>query len=165
MLSWFRRSQGEPGGAPPPGALVEDEDSPEALFRDLHELVSFINLNAGRLPNEAVVAARCVTDTLREIIATSEARPLDIHATISVRAMTTDYLPTTLRSYLALDDQTVDTVGRSGRTPRQLLLEQVESLWGAATDILAATRSHDVDALTTQGNFLRTKFTRSDLDL
>ncbi|WP_169846686.1 hypothetical protein [Rhodococcus marinonascens] len=145
--------------------LEEDEDSPEALFRDLHQLVSFINLNAGRLSNESVVAARCVTDTLREVIATAEARPLDIHAAISVRAISTDYLPTTLRSYLALDDQTVATVGRSGHTPRQLLLQQVDSLWEAATDILAATRSHDVDALTTQGNFLRTKFTRSDLDL
>ena len=31
--------------------------------------------------------------------------------------------------------------------------------------VLAAARSQDADALTTQGNFLRTKFTRSDLDL
>jgi hypothetical protein len=30
---------------------------------------------------------------------------------------------------------------------------------------LRAAREHDVDALFTQGNFLRTKFSRSDLDL
>jgi hypothetical protein len=31
--------------------------------------------------------------------------------------------------------------------------------------LLHAARAHDVDLLFNQGNFLRTKFTRSDLDL
>jgi len=34
-----------------------------------------------------------------------------------------------------------------------------------ASDVLAAAQARDVDDLVTQGNFLRTKFSGSDLDL
>ena len=36
-----------------------------------------------------------------EVVDTSEIRPLDIYAVISVRGVLTDYLPTTLRTFLA----------------------------------------------------------------
>jgi hypothetical protein len=38
-------------------------------------------------------------------------------------------------------------------------------LENSALDLLEATRSRDVDELLSQGNFLGTKFSRSDLDL
>ena len=38
-------------------------------------------------------------------------------------------------------------------------------LWSSAMDLLDATRAHDADALLSQGSFLRTKFSGSDLDL
>jgi hypothetical protein len=84
---------------------------------------------------------------------------------VSINGIVGDYLPTTLRTYLNLDPSLTEQVGPSGRTPRAALREQVDSLAGAADELLAATRAHDVDALFTQGSFLRTKFTRSDLDL
>ncbi|WP_277834441.1 hypothetical protein [Speluncibacter jeojiensis] len=127
----------------------------------MHELVWFVNRHAGRLPNDAVVAARAITDTLAAIVSTSANRDLDIHAVISVKAIATDYLPTTLRAYLALDTPSETDPDRVTSELRQ----QVESLWEAAEDVLAASVAQDVDALMTQGNFLRTKFTRSDLDL
>lgn len=165
MMAWLRRGQDRPNGSPSPVLLGDEEDSPESLFQVLNQLIRFINRNAGRLPNESVVAARRVTDTLRDIIATSEARTLDIHAVISVKAIAADYLRTTLRTYLALDTQTVTIPDPSGHTPQDLLRRQIESLCDAATDVLAAAKAQDVDALVTQGNFLRAKFTRSDLDL
>jgi hypothetical protein len=79
--------------------------------------------------------------------------------------MVDDYLPTTLRAYLNLDPSVTEQPGPSGRSPRAALREQLESLSAAAQEMLDATRSQDVDALFTQGNFLKTKFTRSDLDL
>jgi hypothetical protein len=44
-------------------------------------------------------------------------------------------------------------------------MEQLDALEGAALAVLQASQQQDVDGLLTQGNFLRTKFTRSDLDL
>lgn len=159
-MTWFRRGQGEPQVEGP-----DPEDRPEALLRNLFELNHFINRNAGRIPAESVVAARRVTDILREVIDTSNERELDIYAVVSIRGILGDYLPTTLHRYLALDPDTTDTPRPSGRTPNQSLLDQIDSLWSAASDLLEATQARDADALVSQGNFLRTKFTGSDLDL
>jgi predicted oxidoreductase len=161
MTSWFRRGR----EAPPPPQPAEDDDSPDKLRRRLWELVQFVNRNAGRLPVEAVVIARQVTDNVREVIETSKDRALDVYAVVQVNGIVGDYLPTTLRTYLNLDPDLTEQMGRSGRTPRAALREQLEGLRTAAEELLHATQAHDVDALFTQGNFLRTKFTRSDLDI
>jgi hypothetical protein len=160
-MTWFRRlrEEAQPETGPDP------QDRPDALLGSLFGVNHFINASAGRLPGEAVVVARRITDTLREVIETSTDRELDIHAVVTIRGMLGDYLPTTVRSYLALDPQVVDVARPSGRTPNQSLLEQLEALWSAADDLLTATRAHDADALLSQGSFLRAKFTGSDLDL
>lgn len=159
-MTWFRRGQDEPQDDGP-----DPEDRPEALLARLFELNHFINRNAGRLPAESVVAARRVTDMLREVIDTSNERELDIYAVVSIKGILGDYLPTTLRRYLALDPESTTTPRPSGRTPDESLLDQIDSLWSAASDLLDATRARDADALVSQGNFLHTKFTGSDLDL
>jgi predicted oxidoreductase len=161
MTSWFRRNREDTPPPPPP----EDDDSPDRLRRRLWELVQFINRNAGQLPVEAVVLARQVTDKIREVIETSADRDLDVYAVVQINGIVGDYLPTTLRAYLTLDPAITEQPGRSGRTPRAALREQLEGLNDAADELDAAARAHDVDALFSQGNFLRTKFTRSDLDL
>jgi hypothetical protein len=159
-MTWFRRNREEPAPAPLP-----DEDSPDQLRRRLWELVQFINRNAGRLPVEAVVLARQVTDTVREVIETSADRALDVYAVVQINGIVGDYLPTTLRAYLNLDPAVTERPGPSGRTPRLALREQLVALDAAAAELYSAARAHDVDALFSQGNFLRTKFTGSDLDL
>jgi hypothetical protein len=164
-MTWFRQHREQPGDAPGVEPGEDLEDRPDALLRHLVGLNRFVNENAGRLPGEAVVIARRVTDVLREVIATAGDRELDIRAVATIRGILTDYLPTTLRSYLALDPQVVNVRRPSGRTPHESLVEQVRALWSAARDLLAATRAHDADALLSQGSFLRTKFTGSDLDL
>ncbi len=161
-MTWFRRGHDTPPAQPEP---EPDQDSPDVLRRKLWELVQFVNRSAGKLPVEAVVVARQTTDTIREVIETAADRDLDVYAVVSIKGIVDDYLPTTLRTYLALDPSVTEKVGPSGRTPRAALREQVDALALAAAELLEATRAHDVDALFTQGSFLRTKFTRSDLDL
>ncbi len=169
MVSWFRRLRDEPDPSHPAESGEPDDRDPEGdpdeLLGRQWELVRFINANAGRLPVEAVVISRGVTDTIREVIELGRERPLDVYAVVSVNGILGDYLPTTLRTYLSLDPQLVDRPGPRGRTPTVALREQLDSLSEAADDLLQATQRHDVDALFTQGNFLRTKFSRSDLDL
>jgi hypothetical protein len=161
-MTWFRRGHDLPPAEPQP---EEDNDSPDKLRLRAWELVQFINRNAGKLPVEAIVISRQVTDTIRELIETSNERELDVYAVVSINGIVDDYLPTTLRTYLNLDPALTERPGPSGRTPREALGEQVESLAQAADELFQATQAHDADRLFSQGNFLRTKFTRSDLDL
>jgi hypothetical protein len=163
-MTWFRRVLGEDDASTPPPAAEED-DSPDALRRRLWGLVRFVNGNAGKLPIDAVVTARAITDTIGAVIDTSADHDLDIYAVVQINGVVDDYLPTTLRTYLNLDPSLAEQVGPSGRTPRAALIEQLDALQDAADDLLQAAQARDVDALVSQGNFLRTKFTGSDLDL
>ena len=159
-MALFRRHE-----PPPPPAEEDVTDSPAALQQALDQLVGFINQNAGKLPGESVVAARRVTDTVRDVIDTADDGKLEVYATVSVKGILNDYLPTTLRTYLALDPQVLDVRRPTGRTPKESLLEQITSLWAGAADVLTAAQAKDADALVAQGSFLRTKFSGSDLDL
>ena len=162
-MAWFKRPE---AAARVVAALdPEPEDSPQALRTALTSVDRLVNSSAGRLPLPAVVAARRVTDALREVVDGAEVRPLDVYAAISVRATATDYLPTTVRSYLAVDPELVDVPRASGRTPAASLLEQLDALETSALAVRDAAALQDVDALMTQGSFLRTKFSRSDLEL
>jgi hypothetical protein len=171
-MTWFRRLL-PPPAVPAPGAAQQppvaepdsDSDDPATLRIDLARLNRFINQNSGRLPGESVVTARRITDVLREVIDTSEVRPLDIYAVISVQGILRDYLPTTLRGFLALDDAQLRAARPSGRTPIESLAEQLEALLDEAASLLSAAQAQDADALLSQGSFLRTKFSGSDLDL
>jgi hypothetical protein len=161
-MAWFRRAQEAPPPPPPP----EPEDTPAALSGRLRDLVAFVNRSAGRLPVDAVVAALRVTDVVREILddAAADAVP-DVYVIIAVRGMVDDYLPTTLHAYLALDPGVAATANAQGGTPAEHLVQQLDSLWLAGLDVLRAAQARDVDKLVTQGNFLHTKFSGSDLDL
>ena len=161
-----RRDTSEPVAPPfdPIGALRSD-DSPESLLRGITGLVGLVNRSAGRLPGAAAVGARALTDTLREIVETSATRPLDVHAVISLKGMVEDYLPTTLRTFLAVEPDLADVPRAGGHTPTESLMMQLAGLQASASATLAAVQDQDADALITQGAFLRTKFSRSDLDL
>lgn len=164
-MAWFRREHENAPDTAAHAPAADPDASPEQLRQTLLALNRFINQNSGRLPGQAVVDARQVTDTLADIIDTSDARALDVYAAISVEGTLTDYLPTTLKSFLAVDEHLVDRPRPSGRTPTQSLLEQIHDLQTSSSAVLIAARDQDADALITQGSFLRTKFSGSDLDL
>jgi len=88
-----------------------------------------------------------------------------VYTLLPIKGILLDYLPTTLRTYLAVDVSLLEIPRGSGRTPVEALLAQLESLQQSAWATLVAARNQDADALMTQGNFLRTKFSGSDLDL
>jgi hypothetical protein len=162
-VTWFRRASEHAHNEL--GPQDDPKDKPDALLASMFALTHEVNASAGRLPVEGVVVARRVLDVVREVIETSAERELDVHAVVSIRSMLEDYLPTTLRAYLAIDPSVVDQLRPSGRTPSQSFIEQLDVLWASAMDLLEAARAHDADALLSQGSFLRTKFSGSDLDL
>ena len=162
MTSWFRR-QHPPVQAPPPEP--DPPESPAALTRALDEQIAYLNRNGGRLPTESAVLARRVTDAAADVISLAATAELDIQVALTVRKIVTDYLPTAVRTYLALEPDVVDSPGSQGMTPRQALAQQLSDLWAGALDVRAAAQARDADALISHGAFLRTKFTGSDLDL
>lgn len=163
-VDWLRRKLGAdppPPSAPDPAAA----DSPEQLRERIADVVRHINRSSGDMPGAAVVRARRLTDTLQEIIDTAAIRPLDIYAVMSVRNTLNDYLPTTLQRYLAVPEGARHLERASGKTPAESLVEQLEALQVSASSVLVASQHQDVDSLMTQGSFLATKFSGSDLDL
>lgn len=163
-MRWFRENTGARPEELTPDAQDVD-DSPPALRRSLADLIRLINQRSGQLPGEAVVRARWITDTLDAIVDVPEGRSLDIQAVVLIRGIVDDYLPTTIQSYLAIAEEQRDSGRLHGGTPTATLLEQIEVLQNAASDMLGTTREEHLDMLASQANFLRTKFTRSDLDL
>lgn len=162
MRSWFRRVQ----DAAAPHRIGPAPDSPTGLAVALDKLVDKINRSGGRLPVAALVVALDVTDIVDKLLeSTRDDEVPDIEVILAVRGIVEDYLPTTLDRYLALDSVTADQVTANGTSPGDQVVEQLQALASAAGDVLAATRRRDADDLVTQGYFLRTKFTRSDLDL
>jgi hypothetical protein len=125
----------------------------------------FVNASAGQLPGAAVVAARRITDVIDTVLFTTRDRDLDIHARVSINGILRDYLPTTLKTYLALDPAVRDRPRPNGLTPTAALTEQLDFLLSSASVVLAAVQHDDANALVAQGNFLRTKFGQSELDL
>ncbi len=161
-MRWLHRNADELRSPP---AEPEPDDSVTALNAELAALDRLINANAGKLPLAATPQARRITDTLRTAIATDSTRELDIHARVLISGMARDYLPTTINVFTGLDPATAQSVRPSGQTPVESLLDQLDTLETSALDMLTAVRNNDADSLTTQGSFLHTKFTRSDLDL
>ncbi|HYS39244.1 MAG TPA: hypothetical protein VEO01_26815 [Pseudonocardiaceae bacterium] len=137
---------------PAPEPVTDDADT---LRTRLAECCRYINSNAGRVPAGPVLVALTICDLLRRVVDTAPDESLDVYTALSVERMVTDYLPTTLRTFLAV---------RSA-TPVALLREQLDALLAAASAIELTAQQRDTDAMRTQGAFLRTKFTRSDLDL
>ncbi len=162
-MTWFRRASEHAHNEL--GPQEDPKDKPEALLASMFALTREVNASAGRLPVEGVVVARRVLDVVREVIETSSEHELDVRVVVSIRGMLEDYLPTTLHAYLAIDPSVLDQQRPSGRTPSQSFIEQLDVLWASAMDLLEAARAHDADALLSQGSFLRTKFSGSDLDL
>ena len=165
VMNWlFGRQETEQ--APRASQVTEVPDSSSALAAELFRVNRFINSAAGQLPGEGVVAARRITDTVGTVLHATRDRDPDIHARVSLNGILRDYMPTTLRTFLALDPATRNQPARHGaKTPTAALEEQLDFLLDSATEVLTAVRNDDANALVAQGSFLRTKFGRSELDL
>ena len=166
VINWlFGRRQEEPGTQPQSQPAIELPDSPTALAAELFRVTRFINASAGQLPTESTVVARAITDAVGTVLYATRDRELDIHARVSVNGILRDYLPTTLRTFLALDPASRDLPRAAGPSATVALGAQLDALLDGAIEVLTAVRNDDANSLVAQGNFLRTKFARSELDL
>ena len=77
----------------------------------------------------------------------------------TVRQTALEYLPTTLQSYVALPAafRRIHAV-QGGKTPKDLLLEQLGILDAKMKEIVASVAQNDMQALLVNGRFLQEKF-------
>ncbi len=181
-LSWLRRDREaqqappvppEPtGGAPvgdgrPGGGSVEGADVAR-LRAALRQTVARANQAAGRLPVGVVPEVRAIEDVLVELLdhAASPGTFVSAQSQFSLAATIEDYLPTSVNAFLALPPAFAGSHrSAAGRTPGEELLEQLILLEGAVRDLALVVYGDEAEQLSTQGRFLDTKFSRSDLDL
>jgi hypothetical protein len=78
----------------------------------------------------------------------------------------TDYLPTALQAYLDLPRNYADKhVVQDGKTPLQLLSDQLDVLGKQISEIATAVNRADTDKLIANGRFLAEKFGHGPLDI
>ena len=161
---WLRREPRPPVPAAPSAA-----DEVAALRASLRATVQRVNRAADRLPVGVVPQVRAIEDALRELLdhlAATAGSATSAQERYTLAATVTDYLPTSVDTYLALPPTFADTHRTpAGLTAGDELLEQLVLLEGAVRDLALAVYSGDAQRLSTQGRFLASRFATSELDL
>lgn len=161
--SLFKREPPAPAAPAPPAAPAVPFG--ERMGAELERLRWAARRAGATLPVAALPRLGQIEDVLGPLIAYLVDNPPSVDEEIAVEALLTDYLPTTLNAYTALNRQVTTAVGADGRTPDDELLDQLATLESAARELSASVYAHDAMQLAAQGRFLSTKFSRSDLAL
>jgi hypothetical protein len=151
--------------APRPQPIVSQGPFGERMLKELEKTRWNARRAGGRLPVAALPQLGRIEDVLLPMLDHLSRNPPSVDEEIAVQAMVTDYLPTSINAYIGLNAQFAQMPGPDGRTPGDDLLEQLVTLEVAAHDLSRAVYAHDAEQLQTQGRFLSTKFSGSDLAL
>ncbi|MCQ2002191.1 hypothetical protein [Arthrobacter zhaoxinii] len=144
------RQAGDPAST---GATTED--LPSALAWS----AALARKNKNRLPSEAYVSILETCQTLDAVIDAETRQPLgDPQFEYELAATVREYLPSVLRSYVAIPPKMLETKQASGRTPNEELVEQLQLLAGQAETLYASRHRRTSAELTNTGNFLRERF-------
>jgi hypothetical protein len=118
-----------------------------------------VRTTSARLPPDVLAK---VVEIRREIFAllpSTTAFPVGSEDLYVIQRTATDYLPATLEAYLALPDDYATTHPlQGGKTPLQLLREQLQLLDQKLDEITDAVHRQDSDRLLANGRFLEERF-------
>lgn len=120
----------------------------------LAELRSSIRRAGALLPTLASSHMRQIDDVLRLLIDYIAEHGASTEQRVLLHAITTDYLPTSLRVYRALPPETQG----DGTPETEKLLEQLDILHATARDLDHQVRTGAIAELSAHGRFLRDKF-------
>lgn len=162
--SVFKRDR-PPASDPPPAPEAPAEPFGERMQRKLDETGRAARRAGATLPIAALPQLGRIEDVLRPLLAHLAANPPSVDEEIAVQQMVTDYLPTTVNTYIGMNRRFAESARADGRTPGDDLVEQLVMLEGAAHELSLAVYAHDAEQLAVHGRFLNTKFTGSDLQL
>jgi hypothetical protein len=125
-----------------------------------------ISSMAGRLPPEVMAKVLSIRQIILGILPQSGNLPPGSPELYILERTATDYLPTTLHLYLSLPGTyAAQHQVQDGKTPKQLLLDQLGLLEGKMNEVAEDVHRNDADRLLTNGRFLEERFGRSTLSL
>jgi hypothetical protein len=121
---------------------------------------------SGRVPADVFAKVQSIQQIILGVLPRSGALPPGSPELFVVQRTATDYLPTALESYLNLPRAyaTLHPV-QDGKTPKQVLLDQLTLLESKMTEVADDVHRNDTDRLLANGRFLEERFGRSALSL
>ena len=118
-----------------------------------------IDMARGRVPAEVMARLVSIRQRIVDLLPQATDLPGGSQDLYMVQRTASDYLPTTVRMYLALPPAYATTqVVQDGKTPLQVLSDQLELLDGQMAEIGDAVNRRDSDRLLAQGRFLEERF-------
>lgn len=132
----------------------EKEDELSAAEEALNSLATELRRSGAELPTVAYSQFAQITDLLRALVEHAGKIGSTVEQRVLLAAMLTDYLPTSMRTYL-----TLPTFSRAlDSSETGLLLEQLATLHAAASTLESEIRSGSSTELAIHGRFLQDKF-------
>lgn len=138
---------------------IESKDLQQAMSEQMR-------LMSGRVSNDIYARVAGINAAIRDLVPRAARLPAGSEDLYILQRIPLDYLPEALDAYLSLPP----TYARlhpvqGGKTPKQLLLDQLDLLQDKMTEISDDIASNDTDRLLANGRFLAEKFGRSELQV
>ncbi|HEY4025803.1 MAG TPA: hypothetical protein VGO86_05170 [Candidatus Dormibacteraeota bacterium] len=125
-----------------------------------------LDMARGRVPADVIAQLTSIRQHVLEILPHGTDLPGGSQDLYVLQRTATDYVPTTMRIYLALPVAYATTeVVQDGKTSLQVLKDQLALLDAQMADIGDAVRRRDSDRLLAQGRFLEERFGRGSPEL
>jgi hypothetical protein len=147
------------------GALVVPSRRPVGVTANLDvgeirkALDGAVRMSRSRMPPDIQAKIAEIRQEVLDLLPSLSAFPAGSQDLYVIQRTATDYLPSTLRAYLALPESYATTrVLQGGKTPQQLLREQLQLLDEKLDEITDAVHQHDTDRLLANGRFLEERF-------
>ncbi len=117
----------------------------------------------GRLPADVQSQVAHIRQAILELLPHTAEFPVGSQDLFVLQRTAEDYLPTTIQAYLALPPAyAAERVVQDGKTPLEVLKEQLELLDQQMEEVAEAVHRRDTDRLLAQGIFLEERFGRRD---
>jgi hypothetical protein len=155
------------------GALVVPSRGPQVVAVDRFDpskiqraLDGTVDMARGRVPADVLGKLSSIRQRVLELLPHAADLPGGSQDLYVLQRTATDYLPTTVRIYLALPPAYATTeVVQDGKTPLQVLSDQLDLLDAQMSEISDAVNKRDSDRLLAQGRFLEERFGRGSREL
>jgi len=125
-----------------------------------------LDMATGRVPADVFAKLNSIRRRTLELLPRAGDLPGGSQDLFVLQRTATDYLPTSVRYYLSLPADYASTqVVQDGKTPLQVLHEQLDLLDDEMAEIGEAINQRDSDRLLAQGRFLEERFGRKNREL
>ncbi|HVN56443.1 MAG TPA: hypothetical protein VMT46_19105 [Anaerolineaceae bacterium] len=140
---------------------LQNQLTAEDIRGELEELVRKVH---GKLPKEIMEKVESIQSSILQVLPQMVDLSSSDYNVYLIKQTALDYLPASLEYYLNLPPAYANLhSGKDGKTPRQLVLEQLTLLDEEMKGVVEAVYKNDTQKLMVQGQFLKEKFQKSSL--